>query len=86
LIPDLDAFDPAAVTGQIYRARSPSCRDSCVDSNWVLSSVAIVHQDAVESDSGILNQDLNSPEGALGFADMDPVMVGAAVHIGLAQV
>jgi hypothetical protein len=86
LVPHLDAFDPSLFTRQIDLTRFAARRDACRKRNRVRLTVAEMYFNPVEMDGGVLHQQLNSPEGAMRFSDMDFVVVGAAVQVGLAQI
>ncbi len=85
-VPDLDAIDRTPVAGQIYLTCFASGWDSRGDGNREFFPASVVHYNTVEFHGGILDQNLNSPEGALGFAYFDSIVVRAAVYIGFAEI
>src|SRR5689334_7838567 len=84
-IPQLHAFDVAALAPQVDRACRSARGNAQAHRDVVRSSIAIMNDNPAKFDRAVPHAQLDLPERALSARHLDVVMVHSAVYMGRAE-
>src|SRR5690242_8555675 len=84
-IPELDAFDDAAVAGEVDRTGLSAGGNTLANGNFLRAAVTEMSHHALEFDGSALHPDFESAVLAFGGGHHDPVVIDGAIDMRLAQ-
>src|SRR6266436_5358908 len=85
-VPEFDAFDDAALAGQIDGGTGTAGRNAIAKGEFFPGAIAEVRDHAQELDGAVAHAQLNGAELAIGTAYVNVVVIDRTVDVGAAEI
>jgi hypothetical protein len=85
-VPEFDGFDHAAIAGEIDGTGGAAGGNAIADDEFFVRAVMKVDDDTFEEDFAAFDAQLDRAEAAVVLADVNAVVIIAAVNVGVAEV
>ena len=85
-VPEFDRFDHAAIARKIDGASGATGRNAIANDEFFVRTIMEVYDDVLEENFAAFDTQLNGAETAIVLADVNAVVILAAVHVGVAEI